>query len=97
MNGATIYIRDVAHVRDGYPPQTNIVRVDGRRAVLMTILKNGSASTLDIIAGVKALLPRLKETLPPALNLDAMGDQSIFVKAADSRRGPRRRHRRGAD
>jgi len=54
VDGATIYIRDVAHVRDGYPPQTNIVRVDGHRAVLMSILKNGSASTLDIIAGVKA-------------------------------------------
>ena len=84
VDGATIYIRDVAHVRDGYPPQTNIVRVDGHRAVLMSILKNGSASTLDIIAGVKAQLPRIEETLPPGLKLVTMGDQSIFVKGAVS-------------
>ena len=53
MNGAVIYVRDVAHVRDGNPPQTNIVRVDGRRAILMSIMKTGSASTLDIIKGVR--------------------------------------------
>jgi multidrug efflux pump subunit AcrB len=81
-NGTTEYIRDVAHVRDGFPPQRNIVRMDGRRAVLMTVLKSGSASTLDIIAGVKALLPKLKETLPSSLHLAALADQSIFVKAA---------------
>ena len=84
VDGATIYIRDVAHVRDGYPPQTNIVRVDGHRAVLMSILKNGSASTLDIIAGVKAKLPLIEETLPPGLKLVTMGDQSTFVKGAVS-------------
>ena len=56
VNGAVIYIRDVAHVRDGYPPQTNIVRVNGKRAILMNVLKTGSASTLDIIAGVRAKL-----------------------------------------
>ncbi|MFP3644010.1 efflux RND transporter permease subunit [Paraburkholderia sp. SIMBA_054] len=84
VDGATIYIRDVAHVRDGYPPQTNVVRVDGRRAVLMSILKNGSASTLDIIAGVKAKLPRVEATLPPTLKLVTMGDQSTFVKGAVS-------------
>jgi multidrug efflux pump subunit AcrB len=84
VDGATIYIRDVAHVRDGYPPQTNVVRVDGHRAVLMSILKNGSASTLDIIAGVKAQLPRIEETLPPGLKLVTMGDQSTFVKGAVS-------------
>ena len=84
VNGATILIRDVAHVRDGSPPQINIVRVDGARAVLMTILKSGAASTLDIIDGVKNLLPRLKETLPKDLQLSAIGDQSIFVKAAVS-------------
>ena len=82
VNGATIYIRDVAHVRDGNPPQTNIVRVDGARAILMTVLKNGSASTLDIISGVKGLLPRLEETLPSSLHLSTLGDQSLFVKAA---------------
>ncbi|MBB5444005.1 MULTISPECIES: efflux RND transporter permease subunit [unclassified Paraburkholderia] len=81
---ATIYIRDVAHVRDGYPPQTNIVRVDGRRAVLMSILKNGSASTLDIISGVKAKLPLVEASLPPQLKLVTMGDQSKFIKGAVS-------------
>jgi multidrug efflux pump subunit AcrB len=84
VDGATIYIRDVAHVRDGYPPQTNIVRVDGHRAVLMSILKNGSASTLDIIAGIKAKLPLIEETLPPGLKIVTMGDQSTFVKGAVS-------------
>jgi multidrug efflux pump subunit AcrB len=84
VNGSTIYIRDVGHVRDGYPPQMNIVRMDGRRGVLMTILKQGTASTLDIINGVKALIPRLKETLPASLHLATLDDQSIFVKAAVS-------------
>jgi multidrug efflux pump subunit AcrB len=84
VDGATIYIRDVAHVRDGYPPQGNVVRVDGHRAVLMSILKNGSASTLDIISGVKAQLPRIEATLPPGLKLVTMGDQSTFVKGAVS-------------
>ena len=60
VNGATIYMRDVAHVRDGSPPQRNVVRMDGRRAVLMTVLKSGSASTLDIVDSVKAILPRLQ-------------------------------------
>ncbi|AHI64391.1 efflux RND transporter permease subunit [Burkholderia thailandensis] len=84
VDGATIAIRDVAHVRDGYPPQSNIVRVDGHRAVLMSILKNGSASTLDIIAGVKAKLPLIEKTLPAGLKLVTMGDQSTFVKGAVS-------------
>ncbi|HEX4160218.1 MAG TPA: efflux RND transporter permease subunit [Rhizomicrobium sp.] len=84
VDGTTIYIRDVAHVRDGYPPQRNVVRMNGRRAVLMSVLKSGSASTLDIIAGVKSLLPRLEETLPKSLHLLAVGDQSLFVKAAIS-------------
>ncbi|MBR8209352.1 efflux RND transporter permease subunit [Burkholderia cenocepacia] len=84
VGGTTIYIRDVAHVRDGYPPQGNIVRVDGHRAVLMSILKNGSASTLDIIAGVKAKLPLVEQTLPPGLKLVTMGDQSTFVNGAVS-------------
>jgi multidrug efflux pump subunit AcrB len=82
VNGATIYIRDVGNVRDGYPPQLNVVRLDGRRSVLMTILKSGTASTLDIVNGVKALLPRLQETLPSSLHLKAIGDQSIFITAA---------------
>jgi multidrug efflux pump subunit AcrB len=84
VKGATIYIRDVAHVRDGYPPQQNIVRVNGGRAVLMTVLKSGSSSTLAIVDGVKALLPRLKQSLPAALTVSPLADQSVFVKAAVS-------------
>jgi multidrug efflux pump subunit AcrB len=84
VDGATIYMRDVAHVRDGYPPQRNEVRVDGRRSVLMSVLKSGSASTLAIITGVKALLPKLQEALPPSLHIALLNDQSLFVKAAVS-------------
>jgi len=84
VDGATIYLRDVAHVRDGYSPQQNMVRVDGRRAVLTTIQKNGSVSTLDIIQHVKDLLPKIKVGAPPALDIGLVGDQSIFVKAAVS-------------
>ena len=81
---STIYIRDVAFVRDGFPPQTNIVRVDGRRSTLMTIQKIGSASTLSIIAGIKQLLPFVKSTLPPDLQILTVGDQSVFVRGAIS-------------
>ena len=84
VNGATIYMRDVAHVRDGFPPQRNEVRVDGRRAVLMSVLKTGSASTLAIIDGVRAALPRIAAGLPPSLKITPLNDQSIFVKAAIS-------------
>jgi multidrug efflux pump subunit AcrB len=84
VNGTTIYIRDVGHVWDGNPPQTNIVRLDGHRAVLITIEKSGSASTLDIISGVKAQLPRIEATLPPGMRIAMMGDQSAFVKGAVS-------------
>ena len=87
INGATIYIHDVANVRDGYPPQTNIVRVDGQRAALMTIQKTGSASTLDIIQNVKAKLPFILEQtkqLAPNLQIQPTADQSIFVRAAIS-------------
>ena len=84
VNGATILIRDVAQVRDGSPPQANVVRVDGRRSVLMTVLKSGSASTLAIVAGVKSLLPRLELTLPPSFKVLLLDDQSVFVKAAVS-------------
>ncbi|HEU5352695.1 MAG TPA: efflux RND transporter permease subunit [Terracidiphilus sp.] len=82
VNGAVIYIRDVAHVRDGNPPQTNIVRVDGKRAILMNVLKTGSASTLDIIRGVRERLAAVKSQLPPQLRIDALSDQSIFVRSA---------------
>jgi multidrug efflux pump subunit AcrB len=81
---STIYIHDVAFVRDGFPPQTNIVRVDGRRSTLMTIQKNGTASTLNIIAGIKQLLPTIKNTLPQDLQIKALGDQSVFVRGAIS-------------
>ena len=82
VNGTIIYMHDVAFVHQGSPPQTNLVRVNGSRAVLMTILKAGSASTLTVIEGIKSLLPRVQESLPSSLNLSAVGDQSIFVKAA---------------
>jgi CzcA family heavy metal efflux pump len=82
VNGATIYMRDVAHVRDGSAPQTNIVHVDGSRSVLMTILKNGTTSTLAIVQGVKDALPKIQVGLPDALRIVPIGDQSIFVKAA---------------
>ena len=82
VNGTIIYMRDVAFVHQGSPPQINVVRVNGSRAVLMTILKAGSASTLSVIDGIKSLLPRVQESLPASLNLHAVGDQSIFVKAA---------------
>ena len=84
VNGAVIYVRDVAHVRDGNPPQTNIVRVDGKRAILMSILKVGSASTLDIIAGIRSKLESIKGQLPPQLQINALSDQSIFVRSAIS-------------
>ncbi len=82
VNGAVIYIRDVAHVRDGNPPQTNIVKVDGRRAVMMSIMKTGSASTLDIIAGVREKLAEVQGRLPPQVKVSALSDQSIFVRGA---------------
>ncbi|WP_213949730.1 efflux RND transporter permease subunit [Luteibacter sp. dw_328] len=82
VNGATITIGDVAHVRDGAPPQNNIVRVDGKRAVLMPALKNGNASTLDVVAGIKKLLPLIGETQPKSLTMSLLGDQSVFVKSA---------------
>jgi multidrug efflux pump subunit AcrB len=82
INGTIIYLRDVAYVHEGSPPQTNIVRVNGSRAVLMTILKAGAASTLNVIDGIKSLLPRVEASLPSGLNVRAVGDQSIFVKGA---------------
>jgi len=81
-NGTTVYVRDVAHVRDGYAIQTNIVRHNGNRAALLTVLKNGGASTLDIVAKIKEILPRIRSTLPTALKLKLLFDQSIFVRAA---------------
>ena len=81
-NGTVVYVRDIAHVRDGFAVQTNIVRHNGTRGALLTVLKNGSASTLDIVARLKAILPRVVSTLPSAMKVRLMFDQSIFVRAA---------------
>jgi multidrug efflux pump subunit AcrB len=82
VNGAMVYIRDVAQVRDGYAVQQNIVRQDGRRSALLPILKSGGASTLDIVNRVKATLPRIQATLPEALKINLLFDQSVFVRAS---------------
>src|SRR4051812_24909706 len=79
---APINIRDAAHVRNGYPPQTNIVRVNGQRAAMLTVMKSGSASTLDIIDRVKEALPRIAGSLPSTLEIKEMADQSVFVRAS---------------
>jgi len=84
VNGAMVYIKDVAHVRDGFPPQTNIVRVDGQRASLLSVIKTGDASTLDIVKGLRAKVEQLKTQLPPALRITPLADQSIFVRASIS-------------
>jgi len=83
-NGSVVYVRDVAHVRDGGPPQTNMVRLEGHRAVLMNVLKTGGASTLDVITEVQRRLPQIRATLPPSLKIQVLGDQSIFVRSAVS-------------
>jgi multidrug efflux pump subunit AcrB len=82
VGNATIYLKDVATVSDGYAPQTNIVRQDGRRGVLLTVLKAGTASTIDVVNGIRNVLTRAAQTLPPELNIKALADQSIFVKGA---------------
>ncbi len=82
VNGSTIYVRDVAHVRDGFPPQTNIVHVDGSRSVLQSVLKSGQTSTLDVIAGVKQKLPKILADLPYKVDGHFLADQSIFVEAS---------------
>jgi CzcA family heavy metal efflux pump len=82
VNGATVYIRDVAYVSDAFSPQTNIVRMDGQRGVLMSVFKTGGSSTLDIVARLYALLPRVAATLPKELVITPMFDQSIFVRSA---------------
>jgi multidrug efflux pump subunit AcrB len=82
VGNTTIYMKDVAWVRDGFPPQTNIVRVDGQRSVLLTIQKAGDASTLKVISGIKSLLPQIATTLPKQLKMKPLADQSIFVLGA---------------
>lgn len=82
VNGATVYMRDIAQVHDGSAPQTNVVHVDGNRSVLMTILKNGAISTLAIVEGIKRKLEEIKPSLPDALVATPINDQSLFVRAA---------------
>ena len=82
VNGATVYIKDVAQVHDGFNVQGNIVRSNGSRGVLLTITRNGKASTLDIVNAVKATLPRILSTVPPELKVTPLADQSVFVRAA---------------
>jgi multidrug efflux pump subunit AcrB len=82
VNGAMVYVRDVAQVRDGNAPQTNIVHVNGDRSVLLQVLKNGSASTLAIISGIKQKLAEMADALPPGLRISLLSDQSVFVRAA---------------
>jgi multidrug efflux pump subunit AcrB len=84
VNGATVYLRDVATVRDGYSVQTNIVRTNGTRGALLTIMRNGQASTLDIVNKVKAALPRIEAAMPPELKVRQLFDQSLFVRASIS-------------
>jgi multidrug efflux pump subunit AcrB len=82
VNGATVYIKDVAQVRDGFQVQNNIVRTNGSRGVLITITRNGKASTLSIVSAVKAALPRILANVPPELKVVALADQSVFVRAS---------------
>ena len=82
VNGSMVYIRDVAHVHDGFVFQTNIVHVDGRRAAVLSVFKTGKASTLDIVAKVREELPRIQAGLPSALKVDLTADQSVFVRGA---------------
>ncbi|SDR55521.1 RND family efflux transporter, MFP subunit [Paraburkholderia fungorum] len=82
LNGATTYLREVAHVRDGFSPQTNIVRQDGVRGVLVTLLKSGDASTLEVVKSLKALLPHVSEALPQDFKITPLFDQSVFVSAS---------------
>jgi CzcA family heavy metal efflux pump len=81
-NSSTLYMRDVAHIRDGFAPQTNIVRQDGNRGALMSIYKNGNASTLQIVAGIKNIVAQAAQALPPELKVTALFDQSLFVRAS---------------
>ena len=84
LNGSTLYMRDVAHIRDGFAPQTNIVRQNGNRGALMSIYKNGRASTLQIVEGIKGIVTQAEQSLPPELKISALFDQSLFVRASIS-------------
>src|SRR5205807_10386626 len=82
VNGVPVYVKDVAHVRDGFAVQTNVVRRDGRRAVLMTVLAGEEASTLSVVNRVRAAMPGIQAQVPPELNLEFLFDQSLFVRSA---------------
>src|ERR1700692_648436 len=82
VRNSTIYLRDVANVRDAFAPQTNLVRQDGRRGALVSVLKAGNASTIDVVKGIRGLLPRVAQTLPPELRILPLADQSIFVRGS---------------
>src|ERR1700757_1402670 len=82
VGNTTIYLRDVANVRDAFAPQTNIVRQDGRRGALVSVLKAGNASTIDVVSGIRGLLPRVAQTLPPELKILPLADQSVFVRGS---------------
>src|SRR4029077_4222349 len=82
VGNSTVYLQDVANVRDGFAPQTNIVRQDGRRGALVSVLKAGNASTIDVVKGIRDLLPRAAQTLPPELKILPLADQSIFVRGS---------------
>src|ERR1700747_3620846 len=82
VGNSTIYLRDVANVRDAFAPQTNIVRQDGRRGALVSVLKAGNASTIDVVSGIRGLLPRVAQTLPPELKILPLADQSVFVRGS---------------
>jgi multidrug efflux pump subunit AcrB len=84
VNGSVVKMRDVAHVHDGFAPQTNLVRRDGQHAVMLAVMKSGAASTLSVVQGVKDLLPRIMAGMPPSLKADLLFDQSLFVRAAIS-------------
>ncbi len=84
VNGAVIYMRDVAYVHNGAPPQTNVVQVDGKPAVLLTVIKGGATSTLNIISGIKSRIPEVAKTVPASLKLTPVGDQSGYVTGAVS-------------
>ena len=82
VGNSTIYLRDISHVAEGFIPQTNIVRNDGRRGVLLTVIKAGNASTLSVVSGIRNLLPRVQQTLPSQLHIEPLGDQSVAVRGA---------------
>ena len=97
VGGATVFLSDVAHVRDGWAVQQNIVRAEGKRSVLLTIIKNGNASTLDVVNRVKAALPEIEKAAPPGMDIKLLFDQSVFVQRRHRQRAARRRDRRRAD